>query len=140
MVIPRAFSSGALSILSKSTLAEPNTSEQTRVRAAVRVVLPWSTWPIVPTLTCGLLRSNFSLAILTVSQRRIEQVSPPLKQRQILTYLPLLNGAHERTRTADLTLTKGVLYQLSYMSETWCENNNAGAGSGNRTRIISLEG
>jgi len=25
--------------------------------------LPWSMWPIVPIFTCGLLRSNFSLAI-----------------------------------------------------------------------------
>jgi len=25
--------------------------------------LPWSMWPIVPTLQCGLLRSNFSFAI-----------------------------------------------------------------------------
>ncbi|MFW7526597.1 hypothetical protein ACODM8_21065, partial [Vibrio ostreicida] len=24
-------------------------------------VLPWSTWPIVPTFTCGFVRSNFSL-------------------------------------------------------------------------------
>ena len=32
--------------------------------------------------------------------------------------LYLHNGAHERSWTADLTLTKGVLYQLSYMSET----------------------
>src|SRR3972149_4111710 len=31
--------------------------------AAVSVVLPWSMCPIVPTLTCGLLRSYFSLAI-----------------------------------------------------------------------------
>jgi hypothetical protein len=23
--------------------------------------LPWSTWPIVPMLTCGLSRTNFSL-------------------------------------------------------------------------------
>ncbi|CEG54716.1 conserved hypothetical protein [Stutzerimonas xanthomarina] len=49
-------------------------------------------------------------------------------------------GAHERIRTADLTLTKGVLYQLSYMSESHCATTEAGAGSGNRTRIISLEG
>ena len=27
-----------------------------------QVVLPWSMWPIVPTLTCGLVRSNFFLA------------------------------------------------------------------------------
>ena len=31
--------------------------------AAVNVVLPWSTWPIVPTLTWGLVRANFSFAI-----------------------------------------------------------------------------
>ena len=30
--------------------------------AAVRLVLPWSMWPIVPMLTCGLVRSNFFLA------------------------------------------------------------------------------
>ncbi len=42
-------------------------------------------------------------------------------------------GADRQIRTADLTLTKGALYQLSYIS-------TSGAGSGNRTRIISLEG
>jgi len=30
------------------------------VIAAVNVVFPWSTWPIVPTFTCGFVRSNFS--------------------------------------------------------------------------------
>ena len=29
----------------------------------------------------------------------------------------LFEGAHERIRTADLILTKDVLYQLSYMGE-----------------------
>src|SRR5215212_7913646 len=29
--------------------------------AAVRVVLPWSMWPMVPTLTCGLSRTNTAL-------------------------------------------------------------------------------
>src|SRR5258708_25905597 len=37
------------------------------VMAAVKVVLPWSTCPIVPMFTCGLLRSNFSLAIFWVA-------------------------------------------------------------------------
>src|SRR6266850_201275 len=36
---------------------------RTLVMAAVKVVLPWSTCPIVPMFTCGLLRSNFSLLI-----------------------------------------------------------------------------
>src|SRR5438045_9483409 len=35
--------------------------------AAVKVVLPWSTCPIVPMFTCGLFRSNFSLLIVLFS-------------------------------------------------------------------------
>src|SRR5882757_3113884 len=35
----------------------------TFVNAAVSVVLPWSTCPIVPTLQCGFVRSNFCLAM-----------------------------------------------------------------------------
>src|ERR1700730_16701316 len=37
--------------------------DSTLVIAAVSVVLPWSMCPIVPTFTCGLLRSNFYFAI-----------------------------------------------------------------------------
>src|ERR1700758_25816 len=64
MVMPRAFSSGALSMLSN----DRNTIFglcfcKTFVMAAVNVVLPWSMWPMVPTLQCGLLRSNFSFAL-----------------------------------------------------------------------------
>src|SRR5262249_13961691 len=64
MVIPRWRSSGALSIASKSvaSVLVPE-SARTFVIAAVSVVLPWSMWPIVPTLTCGLVRSNFCFAI-----------------------------------------------------------------------------
>src|SRR5437868_11563437 len=64
IVIPRAFSSGALSIESKlRNFTFGLCLASTLVMAAVRVVLPWSIWPIVPILTCGLLRSNFSFAI-----------------------------------------------------------------------------
>ena len=38
-------------------------SAQTFVSAAVKVVLPWSTCPIVPMLTCGFFRLNFAFAI-----------------------------------------------------------------------------
>ena len=38
-------------------------SADTLVSAAVSVVFPWSTCPIVPTFTWGLLRSNFAFAI-----------------------------------------------------------------------------
>src|ERR1700682_1821372 len=65
MVMPRALSSGALSIESKlRNLFFGLCLASTLVIAAVSVVLPWSMCPIVPILTCGLLRSNFSFAIL----------------------------------------------------------------------------
>ena len=54
-------------------------------------------------------------------------------------------GAHEWNRTIDLLLTKEVLYRLSYVSVepgcalTGCVGRN-GAGDGDRTRTISLEG
>jgi hypothetical protein len=45
MVMPRAFSSGAASIWSYALASPPNSLDSTVVIAAVRVVLPWSTWP-----------------------------------------------------------------------------------------------
>ena len=63
MVMPRAFSSGAASIWSYALASPPNLLASTVVIAAVSVVLPWSTWPIVPTFTCGLVRSNLPFAI-----------------------------------------------------------------------------
>src|ERR1700740_2774946 len=46
----------------------PYLAASTIVIAAVSVVLPWSTCPIVPTFTCGLVRSNFALAIAASSE------------------------------------------------------------------------
>jgi hypothetical protein len=48
---------------------------------------------MVPTLQCGLVRSNFFLAILD----------------------PLYSSAHNQIRTGDPVLTKNVLFQLSYV-------------------------
>ena len=45
------------------TCTLPFLSASTLVIAAVSVVFPWSMWPMVPTLTWGLFRSNFSLAM-----------------------------------------------------------------------------
>ena len=56
IVMPRSRSSGALSMASKAIAVPPLASARTLVIAAVRVVLPWSTWPMVPTLTWGLVR------------------------------------------------------------------------------------
>ena len=61
--MPRAFSSGALSIWSYDVNVAPPVSASIFVIAAVNVVLPWSTWPIVPTLQCGFVRSNFAFDI-----------------------------------------------------------------------------
>src|SRR5215218_5216807 len=62
MVMPRSRSSGALSIWSKALAWARPESASVLVIAAVSVVLPWSTCPIVPTFTCGFVRSNFCFA------------------------------------------------------------------------------
>src|SRR3954468_1118960 len=65
IVIPRWRSSGAESIDAKSRwtlVADGNLSASTFEMAAVSVVLPWSTCPMVPMFTCGLVRSNLALA------------------------------------------------------------------------------
>src|SRR5215216_2539872 len=68
--MPLCFSSGALSIWSKATSLFAGSSgtvlARTLVMAAVKVVLPWSTWPIVPTLRCGLVLSNTPLDITSL--------------------------------------------------------------------------
>jgi hypothetical protein len=64
MVMPRCFSSGALSIWSNGVNEVLGLfSDKTFVMAAVSVVLPWSMCPIVPTFKWGFDRSNFCLAI-----------------------------------------------------------------------------
>src|SRR5947209_20436013 len=61
--MPRWRSSGALSISAKLFAVPPPFFASTFVIAAVSVVFPWSMCPIVPTLRCGFVRSNFCLAI-----------------------------------------------------------------------------
>src|SRR3954465_7985878 len=62
--MPRCRSSGALSISAKLlTCPPPPFLWRTLEIAAVSVVFPWSMCPIVPTLRCGFVRSNFCLAI-----------------------------------------------------------------------------
>ena len=63
-MIPRSFSSFALSIWSKGVkgLTSGILSWSTLVIAAVSVVLPWSMCPMVPMLTCGLVRWNLAFA------------------------------------------------------------------------------
>ena len=53
MVVPPP-SLGALSIWSNATASAPPTSAAPWTMAAVRVVLPWSTWPMVPMFRCSL--------------------------------------------------------------------------------------
>src|SRR5712691_4220020 len=72
MVMPRARSSGALSIWSNGTNVAPPDSANTLVIAAVSVVLPWSICPIVPMLQCGFVRANLALPIAAASYQKEE--------------------------------------------------------------------
>src|SRR6516225_8956426 len=96
--------------------------------------------PIVPTLTCGLLRSNFSLAMFTDPRRYLpsnlrsfswsalalrapaQQPRPAipceagLSTRLADSVQPRAEvGADVQDRTGDLVLTKDALCQLSYI-------------------------
>src|SRR3546814_5192090 len=88
-------------------------SAGTFIIAAIVVVLPWSTWPIVPTFTCGFVRSNlpFAIAKSPSCSNHVETRARPRPRKTTKT------GAHHRNRTCDLTLTKGVLYRLSRSEE-----------------------
>src|SRR5438067_2407040 len=88
--MPRWRSSGALSIDAKSRATVfPPCSASTFVIAAVSVVLPWSMCPIVPTLTCGFLRSNFAFAMAVcppsrswlTQLRSLREARPSLPER-----------------------------------------------------------
>ena len=72
-MIPRSFSSFALSIWSKGVkgFTSGYLSCSTLVIAAVSVVLPWSMCPMVPMLTCGLVRSNLAFATGVSSLRSL---------------------------------------------------------------------
>src|SRR3989442_3168566 len=63
LLTPRALPRGAAWFGSFFSPPPPYFFASTCVIAAVSVVFPWSTCPIVPTFTCGLVRSNLLLAI-----------------------------------------------------------------------------
>ena len=54
-------------MVSKARYSASPLSARYLVMAAVSDVLPWSMCPMVPTLTWGLVRSNFFLAIVGCS-------------------------------------------------------------------------
>src|SRR5712671_4234250 len=72
---------------------------------------------MVPTFTCGLLRSNFSLAMSTI----------PLST----FYVRSTSGADVQDRTGDLVLTKDALCQLSYIGSV-NSHSPSGVWSGRR--------
>src|SRR5204863_7499452 len=117
--MPRSRSSGALSIDSKARYSEPPFMARYLVIAAVRLVLPWSMLPIVPMFTCGLVRSNFFLATDAYYSCSFMRTAPPSGAAPPVNVSrrdrPPRDGAHNRTRTDDLFLTKEVLCRLSYV-------------------------
>src|SRR5712671_8175222 len=60
----RPWAAEALATSSYGTNLDQPLSADTLVSADVRVVLPWSTCPIVPTFTCGFVRSNLAFAMM----------------------------------------------------------------------------
>ncbi len=83
------------------------------------------------------------LAVVTVDDRS-PTLLPLHYPRSPIPYPLPKPGAHDRNRTGDLVLTKDVLYRLSYVGRQTSRRlpiaRRIGAGDGNRTHAISLEG
>src|SRR5713101_6841953 len=99
MVMPRSRSSGALSIESNGRNSAPPRRARVLVMAAVSVVLPWSMCPMVPTFTCGLVRSNFFFAtLLALPVRTLPCVRPELDDSGVLALESPPRGSNPRPR------------------------------------------
>src|SRR5688500_17913856 len=117
------------------------------VIAAVSVVLPWSTCPIVPTFTCGLVRANLPFAI-DDSNTRAVRCANPVRLTSFLTAMVLVPMARIERATSPLprecstTEPHGHRHGSGYRRERMPRplTMTFGAGDGNRTRVISLEG
>src|SRR6516162_774924 len=100
--MPRAFSSGALSIWSYAVNVAPPVSARTFEIAAVSDVLPWSTCPIVPMLQCGFVRSNLPLAMvispsaISLSELLRDFVRDRLRDLRVVVELHRVGGASLR--------------------------------------------
>src|SRR5438128_6576750 len=108
MVMPRAFSSGALSIESNDRYFTFGLFfASTFVMQAVNVVLPWSICPIVPTFTCGFVLSYFSFAISSLLRPSPARLRRAALSRGERGPLPLGEAAAKRRVRVSLN---GLLY------------------------------
>src|SRR5690349_5516417 len=97
------------------------------VIAAVSVVLPWSTCPIVPTFRCGFVLSNLLFAMTDAYTLKCPEMLVPMMWIEHMTS-PL-------PRECSTTELHGREF-VSLVPH----RSLAGAGEGNRTLVISLEG
>src|ERR1041385_4155393 len=119
--MPLALSSGALSIESKERNAIFGLFfASTFVIAAVSVVFPWSTCPIVPTFACGFLRSNFAFPI----------ASPPMLPSRRHPFWGPLSGRRCGGICRHLWVPRGTL-QLSGCAR-WSRSNRVAQPAGDR--------
>src|SRR3954454_295207 len=109
----RSRSSGALSIWSKGVKSARPLSAWRLVIAAVRVVLPWSMCPIVPTFTWGLFRSNFFLPICPSPSRLLARHPGDDLLRDVGRELVVGVQLHRASRRAAL----GLGTQVGYLAE-----------------------
>src|SRR3954447_17823920 len=79
----------------------------TIVIAAVSVVFPWSTCPIVPTFTCGFVRWNFCLPMKRTSRIALTAESAPEGASSFLT-----SGAPHATRARGTPLSLRLRHDL----------------------------
>src|SRR5262245_30365128 len=103
--------------------------------AAVRLVFPWSTCPIVPTFTWGLLRSNFSLAMLLLLFLPYLAHDP---RHDLLAHAP--RGLHVLLEVHGVGgPVLGARAQVRRVAEHGAEGHHGGDDLGPAARDLALE-
>ena len=93
------FSKAMILLVSEGSLVA-----RTFVIAAVRVVLPWSTWPMVPMLQWGLVLSNLAYAI-DISSLVESEIESQITKYTSLNYIPCLGFNQYPLRAHFLSLS-----------------------------------
>src|SRR5437762_8273864 len=136
--MPRAFSSGALSIWSYAVNVAPPVSARTLVIAAVSDVLPWSTCPIVPTLQCGLSRVNFSLPMtVSVGPQSVKVASGELRLDFFGDRTRYFRVVVELHRERGTSLGHGA--QVADVAEHIVQRHHRGDHVGVAAHVLSLD-
>src|SRR5262249_29469962 len=128
MILPFSRTPPPLAIPSYVDTRPPKRCAWRALMAAVKVVLPWSMWPMVPTLTCGLVRANTSFAMLPPSSRPARPSSG--EQADVAAPPPGGRGRERRDRGREKRVRVVLVYPPGFVPAKGAERGGGGDPGG----------